>query len=280
MYDRVDTSSPSEVEKAVRQFFLDIYPDCDAAEVTRLFDWAHTAFTGAYRDFQAVDTRYHDYEHTLQVVLCLGRLLHARHLARTEPRLSQRIFTLGLLASLLHDSGYLKNRDDRQGTGAKYTDTHVERSADFAATLMQDKGYAPADIQAVQNMIRCTDFFRDLKRITFAGGEEQMAGLALATADLLGQMAAEDYVEKLPLLFSEFKEAGGNDTAFTSARDLMRKTPAFYESFVKIKIDRDYGGLYRYLNDPYPDGPNFYIDAIEANLKRLEQKLASKRAAS
>jgi hypothetical protein len=123
----------------------------------------------------------------------------------------------------------------------------------------------------------------DLNRIEFSDEAERVAGLALATADLLGQMADDAYVEKLPRLFSEFREAeyfkspaegAAGGAMFTSAKDLMRKTPMFYEKVVKPKINRDYRGLYRYLNTPYPDGPNWYMDQIDANLKRLEAKLA------
>ena len=36
-------------------------------------------------------------------------------------------------------------------------------------------------------------------------------------------------------------------------------------------MDRDFGSLYRFLNDPYPDGPNFYMDRITSNLENLKQ---------
>src|SRR6185437_3386983 len=130
-----------------------------------------------------------------------------RHRAKAKPLLTQRMFELGLLAILMHDTGYLKQRGDTEGTGAKYTVTHVDRSADFAAQLLADKKFSKADIQAVQNMIHCTGVDAALSVIPFQSEEEKIAGFALGTADLLGQMAAEDYVEKLPVLYSEFAEA-------------------------------------------------------------------------
>ena len=103
----------------------------------------------------------------------------------------------------------------------------------------------------------------------------------LGTGDLLGQMAAKDYIEKLPVLYSEFAESaayneGKNDTTrilFSSAQDLIQKTPAFWEKFVVPKINGGFQGLYRFLNEPYPDGENFYIDRIEENLARLQLTL-------
>jgi hypothetical protein len=60
---------------------------------------------------------------------------------------------------------------------------------------------------------------------------------------------------------------------FSSAADLMQKTPTFWEKFVRMKLDRDFGGLHSFLNDPYPSGPNAYFQRIEANLEHLRQRM-------
>jgi hypothetical protein len=111
---------------------------------------------------------------------------------------------------------------------------------------------------------------------------EKIVGYALGTADLLGQMAADDYVEKLPILYDEFAEAGHNAppkssvvNMFSSARDLLKKTPDFWEKYVKQKLDRDFGGVFRFLNKPYPGGANFYMDKIEANIRHLREVISS-----
>src|SRR5438034_5501175 len=65
---------------------------------------------------------------------------------------------------------------------------------------------------------------------------------ALATGDLLGQLAAEDYVEKLPILYGEFAEAAkfSNDerhfvASFSSAADLIdRKSTRLNSSHTVI----------------------------------------------
>jgi hypothetical protein len=192
------------------------------------------------------------------------------------------MFQLGLLAILLHDTGYLKKRGDAQGTGAKYTVIHVQRSAEFAAELLIEKGFSATDIRAVQNMICCTGVNAALSVIPFQSELEKVAGWALGTADLLGQMAAEDYVDKLPILYAEFAEATRHSKdrtnfigMFTSAEDLMRKTPDFWEKFVRLKLDREFGGLHEFLNDPYPSGPNSYFERIEANIERLRRRIAA-----
>jgi hypothetical protein len=60
---------------------------------------------------------------------------------------------------------------------------------------------------------------------------------------------------------------------------LRAKTPKFWEGYVRPKLERDFGGLYRFLNDPYPSGPNYYLDRVEANIARLRRELGQGRAA-
>ena len=285
MYSPATTKDPTAVMNEVSATYLAVFPAGDQQFVPRAFDWAKSCFTGNYKDYQPVDARYHDLEHTLQGTLCFARLLRGRFQAGGQPLLNERIFQLGLLAILLHDTGYLKQRDDTEGTGAKYTLTHVKRSTEFAAGLLAEMGCQPDDIRAVQNMIRCTGVDATLKVIQFQDELEKTTGLALGTADLLGQMAADDYVEKLPVLYSEFEEAARHAPSltnllgmFSSAADLMRKTPVFWEKYVTLKLNRDYEGLYRFLNHPYPDGPNWYLARIEANMERIKQHLAATAA--
>jgi hypothetical protein len=280
MYSPVVTKDPTAVELEVQAACRTMFPEADPQLVPRAFGWAIACFTGNYQDYQAVDTRYHDFEHTLQGTLCLARLLRGRQAAGAQPQFSERMFQLALLAILLHDTGYLKKRGDQEGTGAKYTATHVNRSAKFAARLLHEKDFPSAEIKAVQNMISCTGVNAVLSAIPFQSDMEKIAGFALGTADLLGQMAAEDYVDKLPILYAEFAEAASYSkdrtqfvTMFSSELDLMQKTPAFWERVVRVMLDRDFGGLHRFLNDPYPAGPNWYLERIEANLERLRRRL-------
>src|SRR5688572_29608549 len=211
MFLPVVTKDPTAVEVEVQAAYLAIFPKGDRMFAPRVFGWAIECFTGNYADYQAVDAQYHDFEHTLQGTLCMGRLLYARHRAHARPAITEKFFQLGIIGILLHDTGYLKHRSDTRGTGAKYTATHVQRSAEFAKQLLGEKGFSPADIRSVQNMIRCTGIEAPLAKIPFQGELEKIVGHALATADLLCQMAADDYVDKLPILYAEFAEAARHD---------------------------------------------------------------------
>jgi len=280
MYSPVVTRDPAAVEAAVQSVWDAVFPREDPQFVGRAFGWAKQCFTGQYKDYSAIDAPYHDFEHTLQGTLCMARLLGARQMAGAQPPVSQHFFQLGIIAILLHDTGYLKKRADAGGTGAKYTVTHVARSREFAAEFLGEMGFPGGDIKAVQSMISCTGVDSALNEIPFQSDEEKIVGHALGAADLLGQMAAEDYVEKLPALYSEFHEAAtfSKDKAnmvsmFASAQDLIQKTPAFWERYVRQKLDRDFEGLYHFLNDPYPHGVNLYIEQIQSNMGKIRKQI-------
>jgi hypothetical protein len=273
----VDTKSASAVRDEVLKIHHRLFPAHDPDCIRTAFRWVEGAFSGQYADYQAIDAKYHDFEHTLQGTLCFVRLLEGYHRAGAQPTLTERMFELAVIAILLHDTGYLKKHDDREGTGAKYTLTHVNRSAEFAGKLLADQRFKPEEIRAVQNMIRCTGVNADLKSIPFQSELERRLGFALGTADLLGQMAADDYVDKLGILFLEFEEANhfsgrvSGPGFFRSSLELRKNTPLFWEKYVMPKIHGDFIGLHRFLERP--NGENPYLRKIEANIERLRGEL-------
>jgi len=276
------TNDPAAVAEEVQAAYLLMFPDGDKNFIPKAFQWTIDAFTGRNPGYQAVDAHYHDLEHTLQGTLCMARILRGRFLAKPSLPLPQRITELGFLAILLHDTGYLKKTGDNEGSGAKYTAVHVGRSADFAAELLAENRFDAREIVTVQNMICCTGVDALLKMIPFQSDAERITGLCLGAADLLGQMAADDYIEKLPVLYTEFAEAARSTnqknnviSLFSSARDLLNKTPNFWENYVKPKLDRDFGGQHRYLSNPFPNGPNLYMEKVEANVRKLRILIAS-----
>jgi len=280
MNQPVDTKDPRRVMAAVQDVFRSMFPSGSMESVERVFSWATACFYGGYPGYQAIDVKYHDLEHTLQATWCLVRILKGRQQAGIEPELTEHQFLLGLCAILLHDAGYLKQTNDLEGTGAKYTLVHVDRSAALAARLLAEKGYTPGDIEAVQRIIQCTGVKLQISVVPFRATWEHFLGSALGTADLLGQIAAADYIEKLPVLYEEFAEAarfnGSKNSPvaiYGSVDDLLRKTPEFWEKIVWPRLENDFAGVYRFLNEPYPYGPNDYLIAATQNLARLKQLL-------
>lgn len=277
MFPLVDTKDAQAVAMVARMTLQQLHPRSCTALIDRLFRDVEEMFCGRYLDYLPVDTRYHDFEHTLQAALCLVQLLEGRARAAVSPRLNARHFEIAIAAVLLHDSGYLKLRSDRDGTGAKYTFVHVTRSCAFAASYLPTVGFTNEEVDIVENAIRCTGPRSDIKHLRFANESENFLGRALASADLLGQMAAHDYVDELPFLYAEFEESDNffnvpqEKRQFRSPRELIAKTPAFWERFVLPRLNGDYGGVYRFLADPYPTGPNAYLEAVQRNIARAEE---------
>lgn len=287
MFPLADTKDWRAVMAVVQATHQELFPEADAGFVPRVFEWAVSAFEGRYKDYQPIDAKYHDLEHTLQGTLCLSEILKGRIQSGLKPIVPRKMFELAIISILLHDTGYLKVRGDNEGTGAKYTLIHVSRSADFAKQLLLEKGFSAGEVGIAQRMIRCTGVNLKVEKIPFQTDTEKIIGYSLGSADLIGQMAAADYIDKLPILFDEFKESaeysGGKQSSagmFANAEDLVRKTEGFWSFYVKPKIDGDFLGQYKFLARPYPDGPNDYIDHIEANVARVKRVVARLDAAN
>lgn len=118
----IDTRHPLAVQAEVQKAYDLMFPKGNHAFVPTVFEWVTSCFQGKYRDYQPIDARYHDLEHTLQGTLCMARLLFGRSNAKAAPGIDQRMFELGIIAILLHDTGYLKTRGDSDGTGEVYAD--------------------------------------------------------------------------------------------------------------------------------------------------------------
>jgi hypothetical protein len=276
----VDTKAASAVAEFVVQKFRRMYPAADQAWLGAVFRDIADLFEGRHPDYAPIDLRYHDFEHTLQATACMALLLEGRHDAGVVPKLSAREFELALAAALLHDTGYLKLRSDRNGTGAKYTFCHVLRSCAFAASYLPTRGANDLEIDIVLGAISCTGPTREISHVQFRDPNGRVIGNALATADFLGQMAAPDYPDKLEALYHEFREADDflhlppARRAFKSATDLAERTPAFWEKFVLRKLEVECQAMYRFLASPYPHGTNRYMADIQANIAEIRRRTA------
>jgi hypothetical protein len=234
----------------------------------KVFKETARLFSGDYPGYQACDTPFHDITHTCDATVALARILDGHLKSRQPPLLRARDFELAVAGVLLHDSGYLKAAGDNEGTGAKYTLTHVERSAQFAAAFLPPLGVSPEEVRVVQEAIRCTGIKVDTSRLNFPDERARFIGHALGTGDILGQMASDNYPYRLPELYLEFKEAG--ITSYASAEDLMRKTRSFYQNHIRSMLESQWGGAHRALQHHFPDGRNHYFDAIVANLDTID----------
>jgi hypothetical protein len=196
-------------------------------------------FEGNYPGYRVSLTEYHDLYHTLSVTLATARLMHGCFL--DGHTFSPNDVYLALASSLFHDSGLIQKESDTQGTGAKYTVGHEERSVDFAKAYFSRKGLPETDIETCAAVIRCTIMAVSPRSVVFPSKDLFILGQVVGSADLLAQMADRQYLEKLLLLFKEFQEA--RIPGFDSELDLLQKTSDFYFNIANKRLREELGGV-------------------------------------
>jgi hypothetical protein len=224
LYDLINMDSAEGILQETRTVMQIACPGIDAEPVVKVFHDTMSLYAGKYPGYQACSTGYHDFQHCAETLLAMVRLIHG---AKEEGiRLSDPAAGLGLIAALLHDTGYIPEKNEAAGAGGTNTATHVRRSMNFADRYGMQHGFSPEDITACQTMISCTDLEADFGAIVWPSRDEELLGKMLAAADLLAQMADRAHLEKLFYLYQEYQE--GLVSGYGSAEDLLRKTMDFY----------------------------------------------------
>lgn len=271
-----------KIVNKIKAVYRDNFGSDDTGAVEGVLNDMIDLFDGRRNGFLKCDVKYHDFHHSLQTIPPFVDIIDGWNRSGNIPRIPKPYFDLGIIAVLLHDTGYIKTDDDVEGTGAKYTFTHIERSVDFAGQYLRQKGFDPHKVLSVQNAINCTGVSVTFEKLHFPSEEERIIGCALGTADLLGQMSAADYPEKLYALFNEFAEAYQyegidklrqlNIKTFEDADDLLENTKSFYEEAV-LERWKSMDSLYAYAAYPYRGSRNPYIEAIEKNIQKIESSI-------
>jgi len=194
------------------------------------------------------DAPYHDLQHTLYVTTVGLEIMRGKHMAERTTAEDWLHLTTSLLC---HDIGYVRGvcRADtsdtfvidnkgntftppRRATDASLMPYHIERGKIFVNERLAE---VPAlDAKRVERAI-------ELTRFPFPDDEDHKetdteAGLVRA-ADLIGQMADPQYLQKLSRLFQEFVETGADKVlGYQSAADLAESYPSFFWQSVKPYI--------------------------------------------
>lgn len=268
----VDHGDVKDVMKTVREILSFHYPRHAFRDIEKSFSYVVSLFRGKVRGYRACNTEYHNLTHTVDAALASARLLDGYN--QVNPPLPEHIARNLLKAALLHDSGYIQEEWDTEGSGAKYTSGHVERSVDFLEKNHRMLSIESGEVGMVARIIRCTGLSALPESLNFASDGEAVAGCIMGTADLLGQMSDRAYLEKLLFLYHEFREAGipGLETEF----DILKKTVAFYEQTVKRMREsyRGVSGLVRHhFRRRFGVDRDLYEEAISRHMAYLQKIL-------
>ncbi|MBU1183205.1 MAG: hypothetical protein ABIJ52_03465 [Pseudomonadota bacterium] len=268
----VDLSDHQQVLEEVQIITRLISPSFDFKYVIKVFWDVETLFRGEYPGYRACNTEYHDIRHTHQVLLGILRLMHGAFISGI--RFSEKEINIGLIGSMMHDTGYIQKSSDETGTGAKYTMIHIQRSIGFIQKYFAGNAYFEDSIPDFTDILNCTGLTTMTPEIKFSSSNVALLGKMLGTADLLGQMSDRLYLEKLLFLYLEFHEAGIK--GFTSEFNLLEKTIGFYEMTQKRLAD-ELGGVKDYaihhFRERWHIDRDLYVDAINNNIEYLKKLL-------
>jgi hypothetical protein len=274
--DLVDAGKPERVLGEVRETLTGILTDIDLQRLEQVFLDVCRLFAGTFPGYAGCSTRYHDLEHTTDAFLAMARILHGA--GERGRALGRRTVLLGLISALLHDTGYIKREDDRTGSGAKYTATHVLRSIDFSREYLLPRGYSPEDCEVCRSVILSTGLDIGIGRIAFRSESDALVGRMLGTCDLVAQIARRGYLEKLPYLYRELMEGGV--LRHRSEYGFLEASVPFCRS-VLDRLAKELGGEFRYLREHFRVrwgiDRDLYLEAIEENISCLESVLRSPR---
>lgn len=244
----------------------------NAASLESIFVLTVDLYEGRYKGYRACNTEYHDLHHTVDVLLAMARLIHGAVINETS--FTDRQIAMASIAALAHDVGYLQEESDQEGSGAKYTATHVRRSMDLLERHSADYSLSEEEVSICQMMILSTDLAVDISGISFPSPETELLGKMLASADLLAQMADRAYLEKLLFLYHEFREA--NVGGYEDELDLLRRTIGFYD-FISDRLEAMNVDTNRFLVSHFASRwgieENLYGKAIQRQQEYLEHIL-------
>lgn len=240
----------------------------------RVYSDTKRLFHGQYPGYRASNTKYHSLEHTISVTLAAARLVHGAYLEGHT--FSHRNIALTLGAALFHDTGLIQHEGDVEGSGAKYTIGHEERSIAFAKQYLSNRAFSAEEQDQCAALIKCTKLDLSPRKIFFATEELKTLGMIVGSADLLAQMSDRYYLEKLLLLYKEFEEA--RLEGFDSELDLLKKTADFYENRARKRMKEELGGVSVYMRTHFKDrwqmDRDLYDESILKNIEYLKSLVA------
>ena len=282
----VQVSSPEQVRSAVAELFEAIYPNVSFDPLWLAFHDFERLFRGLEPEYHAVDTSYHDIQHTLDMTLALARLVAGREMSvEPQDRLGPERAELAIVSALFHDSGYLRHRVRDKGAlnGAEFTRLHVTRSGRFLEGYLPRIGLGEF-VPVVSRVVHFTGYELNIDQIELDDPRDSVVGHLIGTADLIAQLADRCYLEKCrDRLYPEFVLGGvaleanesGTAVRYRSARDLLAKTLAFYQSSARQRLEHSFNRVYRYMEAFFERRENPYILFVRKNLMFLTSVIES-----
>ena len=275
----VDMSNPAAVLEEVKYNFIQHYPIQEFFRVRLAFRDFLDFYEGRYPGYKACNTQFHDRTHITDTLLAISRLIDGYNIKNPSAKLPLKNVVVSLIATIFHDSGYIQTCDDTSGTGAKYMSIHTKRSAAFVKKYFKEMGYLEKDATSACSMVNCTADTPDAAEIKGGNKTEKTLCRMLGAAEIIGQMASRNYLEKLIFLYNEFREASVK--GYPTELSVLEKTFGFYSN-VRNKLKKEFKSVDKFATEHfkkrYKIVSDMYTIAIEAQMNYLKKILKNKES--
>ena len=98
------------VTDRIKSFYESSYADKDIGIVETVLNNVIDLFDGKREGFQRCDAQYHNLTHTLQTIPPFVDIIEGWNKSGNTPKVSKEFFSMGIIAVLLHDTGYIKKK--------------------------------------------------------------------------------------------------------------------------------------------------------------------------
>jgi len=240
--DLIDHTDPQSILAEVRATLTDAFPEMPLDPITAAFEDIVALYEGRNPEYQACSTGYNNLQHTTDTFLAMARLLHGG--VTLGEAFSPDHAATALISALFHDSGYIQEITDTEGTGAKHTTDHEKRSANLFERYGTSAGMSGENLRIGRLLILSTDLSKSTSSNPDPSPTLSLLCRLMVAADLLAQMAERNYLEKLLFLYREFQEAGIDH--YPNELDLLNKTVGFYD-FIDQRLEQSAAQIDRFL---------------------------------
>ena len=280
--NRVNTTDPLAVHQEVTRIYLGLYPDAPTETLGRAFGDCARLFRGDYPGYRACDTAYHNLQHTLDVALAMARLMDgydrsARARASRSERAcsasasSPRCSTTSATCAIATTPATRTARSTRcchVSRGSRFVEHYMSRLgmsdlAPVAASIIHFTGYEmPVDTHrgAEPDVPPARQHARHRRHHRPDGGP-------LLSGEVPGPAVSRVRGGRARVRRPAATPQGA--ARFSSAQDLLCKTPAFY-STAKHRLNELLGGAYGYAETHF-GGQNLYLDEVMKNIRHAER---------
>lgn len=207
-----------------------------------------------------------DYSQAAQIALAFIRMVDGYNI-QEETRLKEESVILGLMAALLSVHGLYSFLDVPE----KDLDISIrEGMREVVDGVVERYDLSGDEFSRLKQLSSCSGIDFIPGQDVFSNPADSIAGMMLASADILGRMSSRNYLEKLIRYYDSVRQNIDEDTRLL----LLKQNIEHYRQVIMKRLEDELQGLFRHCElhflKRYDIGYNMYIEAIDRQIEYLE----------